>query len=65
MKFTDLDEILQLKIKKSLRKNGVDISICKEAFVSINSELNVEALYSNDVEILFEKNEIKKINKIN
>jgi hypothetical protein len=46
MKFKNLDEILKLKIKKSLRKNGLNISICENSFVLINSELNIDALYS-------------------
>ena len=62
MSFTELDEILQLKIKKGLRQKGFELSLLSSAKVTLNDSLDVDALYCDEYEVLFENNNVKKIN---
>jgi len=62
MSFTELDEILQLKIKKGLRQKGFELSLLSNAKVTLNDSLDVDALYCDEYEVLFENNNVKKIN---
>jgi hypothetical protein len=62
MKFKELDEILQLKIKKSLIMHNFSLDILENAYVSLDSKSNVESIYLPNCEILLENNRIKKVN---
>jgi hypothetical protein len=64
MKFTDLDEILQLKIKKVLRKENFDLSLLTDAIVTLNNNYDVDALYCKGCEVLFENNNVKQISSV-
>jgi len=66
MKFLELNDILQLKIKKSIiyYDNGFDLSLLKDSYVSIDENLNIESIYCKDFEILLKDNKVEKMNNI-
>lgn len=64
MKFIELNEILQLKIKKSLLKYNFDLSLLDDSYVNLKSDFDVESIYCSNYELIFEKNSPVEINKI-
>jgi hypothetical protein len=64
MKFTELNEILQLKIKKSLLKYNFDLSLLDKSYVNLKNDFDVESIYCQNYELIFEKNSPVEINSI-
>ena len=64
MKFSELDEIVQHKIRKSILLSEIDFDMVDFdiAHVNINSDVNIDSLYTKNMEILFENNEVISFN---
>lgn len=59
-KLSEIDEILRLKINKSMLYSGIDIyDISDDAIVTLNDDLDVHSLTTDKMEVLFENNNVK------
>jgi hypothetical protein len=66
MKFKEIDELLQLKIKKSLfyHCKNFNLKLLEKSYVNLNDEYDIESIYCENFEILFKNNKVSKINEI-
>lgn len=66
MKFKKLENIMKLKIKKSIlnKYSDFDLSLLENSYVNMNNDYDIESIYCKSHELLFENNNLTKINKI-
>ena len=64
MKFSELNKIMQIKIRKSLLLKDFDTILLANSYVNTNSDFNVDSIYCEGFELLFENNMVKEINKL-